>query len=228
MKKLKKIITALLVFSLIFCTLCFLFALGINIYMISFSKDYIFSEVEDVPAAQASMILGAGVSTSGTISFVARDRVEAALDLYHRGKAEKVIISGDHGRKNYDEVNSMKNYIKLMHHIDDQDIFLDHAGFSTYESMYRARDVFLMDDVIVVSQEFHLPRAIYIARKLGLNAVGYVAPEISPFSKKTHISWNIREFLARVKSFFLVAFNAKPTYLGEAIPISGDGRASWD
>lgn len=115
-----------------------------------------------------------------------------------------------------------------MHHIDDQDIFLDHAGFSTYESMYRARDVFLMNDVIVVSQEFHLPRAIYIARKLGLNAVGYVAPEISPFSKKTHISWNIREFLARVKSFFLVAFNAKPTYLGEAIPISGDGRASWD
>ena len=196
--------------------------------MISFSKDYIFSEVEDVPAAQATMILGAGVSTSGTISFVARDRVEAALDFYHKGKAEKVIISGDHGRKNYDEVNSMKNYIKLMHHIDDQDIFLDHAGFSTYESMYRARDVFLMDDVIVVSQEFHLPRAIYIARKLGLNAVGYVAPEISPFSKGTHISWNIREFLARVKSFFLVAFNAKPTYLGEAIPISGDGRASWD
>ena len=122
----------------------------------------------------------------------------------------------------------MKNYIKLMHHIDDQDIFLDHAGFSTYETMYRARDVFLMDDVIVVSQEFHLPRAIYIARKLGLNAVGYVASEISPFSKKTHISWNIRESLARVKSFFLVAFNAKPTYLGEAIPISGDGRASWD
>ena len=224
----KKFLKILFITGFVVGCLCFLFALGINIYMISFSKDYIFTNIEEVPSAQATMILGAGVSTSGTISFVARDRVEAALDLYHRGKAKKVIISGDHGRKNYDEVNSMKNYIKLMHHIDDQDIFLDHAGFSTYESMYRARDVFLMDDVIVVSQEFHLPRAIYIARKLGLNAVGYVAPEISPFSKKTHISWNIREFLARVKSFFLVAFNAKPTYLGEAIPISGDGRASWD
>ena len=224
----KKLLKILFITGLVVCSLCFLFALGINIYMISFSKDYIFTNIEEVPAAQATMILGAGVSTAGTISFVARDRVEAALDLYHKGKTEKVIISGDHGRKNYDEVNSMKNYIKLMHHIDDQDIFLDHAGFSTYESMYRARDVFLMDDVIVVSQEFHLPRAIYIARKLGLNAVGYVAPEISPFSKKTHISWNIREFFARVKSFFLVAFNAKPTYLGEAIPISGDGRASWD
>lgn len=224
----KKLLKILFITGFVVGCLCFLFALGINIYMISFSKDYIFTNIGDVPTAQATMILGAGVSTSGTISFAARDRVEAALDLYHRGKAKKVIISGDHNRKNYDEVNSMKNYIKLMHHIDDQDIFLDHAGFSTYESMYRARDVFLMDDVIVVSQEFHLPRAIYIARKLGLNAVGYVAPEISPFSKKTHIRWNIREFLARVKSFFLVAFNAKPTYLGEAIPISGDGRASWD
>jgi SanA protein len=224
----KKLLKILFITGLVVGCLFFLFALGINIYMISFSKDYIFTNIEEVPSAQATMILGAGVSTSGTISFVARDRVEAALDLYHRGKAKKVIISGDHGRKNYDEVNSMKNYIKLMHHIDDQDIFLDHAGFSTYESMYRGRDVFLMDNVIVISQEFHLPRAIYIARKLGLNAVGYVAKEITPFTEATHATWNIREFLARVKSFFLVTFNIKPTYLGETIPISGDGRKSWD
>ncbi|MEE1291354.1 MAG: ElyC/SanA/YdcF family protein [Spirochaetota bacterium] len=224
----KKILKPLLFILSVFCILCFVFALAINIYMFSFTKNYIFSELEDVPTAQASMILGAGVSTTGTISLAARDRVEATMELYHTGKSEKVIISGDHGRKNYDEVNSMKNYIKNMHHIADEDIFLDHAGFSTYESMYRGRDVFLMDNVIVISQEFHLPRAIYIARKLGLNAVGYVAKEITPFTEATHTIWNIREFLARVKSFFLVTFDIKPTYLGETIPISGDGRKSWD
>ena len=115
-----------------------------------------------------------------------------------------------------------------MHHINDEDIFMDHAGFSTYESMYRGRDVFLIKDVVVISQEFHIARAVYIARKMGLNAVGFVANEITPFTKITHISWKIRESLARVKSFFLVAFNVKPTYLGDEIPITGDGRESWD
>lgn len=228
MKDIKKIYRALLFWCGIFCAICFCGVLIINLYMISYTKDYIYVESEDVPNAQCAMILGAGVSSTGVISHVARDRVEAAMKLYHHGKVDKVIISGDHGRKNYDEVNSMKNYIKIMHHIKDEDIFMDHAGFSTYESMYRGRDVFQIKDLIVISQEFHIARSVYIARKMGLNAVGFVAEEITPFSKLTHLSWQVREVLARVKSFFLVEFNVKPTYLGEPIPITGDGRASWD
>lgn len=230
MKKMnfRKIFKIIFIVSGLFCIGCLLLTLIINLYMLSYTKDYIYYESDDVPQTQCVMILGAGVSTSGTISDVARDRVEAALELYHQGKVEKVIISGDHGRRNYDEVNSIKNYLKIMHHINDEDIFMDHAGFSTYESMYRGRDVFLIKDVVVVSQEFHIARAVYIARKMGLNAVGFVANEITPFTKITHISWKIRESLARVKSFFLVAFNVKPTYLGDEIPITGDGRESWD
>lgn len=227
-KNLGKMIKIFFIGGGFFCAGCLLLTLIINLYMITYTKDYIFFNSDDVPETQCAMILGAGVSSIGTISHVARDRIEAALELYHQGKVEKIIISGDHGRKNYDEVNSMKNYIKIMHHIDDEDIFMDHAGFSTYESMYRGRDVFLIEDVVVISQEFHMARSVYIARKMGLNAVGFVAKEITPFTKVTHISWKIREFLARVKSFFLVAFNAKPTYLGDVIPITGDGRASWD
>lgn len=230
MKKMnfRKIFKIFFFVSGLFCIGCLLLTLIINLYMLSYTKDYIYYESDDVPQTQCVMILGAGVSTSGTISDVARDRAEAALELYHQGKVEKVIISGDHGRRNYDEVNSIKNYLKIIHHINDEDIFMDHAGFSTYESMYRGRDVFLIKDVVVVSQEFHIARAVYIARKMGLNAVGFVANEITPFTKITHISWKIRETLARVKSFFLVAFNVKPTYLGDEIPITGDGRESWD
>lgn len=208
--------------------ICFLTVIGINWYILDFTKAYIFQELDQIDSRQCAMILGARVYDSGSISHVVRDRVEGAMELYHHGLADKVLISGDHGQREYDEVNAIKNYIKLMHHIQDQDIFMDHAGFSTYESMYRGRDIFLVKDVIIVSQGFHLPRAVYIARKLGLDAIGYEAKEITPFSKATHISWHLREALARVKSFFLVAGNAQPTYLGDTIPITGDGRASWD
>ena len=208
--------------------ICILTVAGINWYILNFTKEYIFQEVDQISSRQCAMILGARVYDSGAISLVVRDRVEGAMELYHQGLADKVLISGDHGQREYDEVNAIKNYIKLMHHIPDQDIFMDHAGFSTYESMYRGRDVFLVKDVIIVSQGFHLPRAVYIARKLGLDAIGYEAKEITPFSKETHISWHLRESLARVKSFFLVAGNAQPTYLGDYIPITEDGRASWD
>lgn len=207
---------------------CFLAVIGINWYILDFTKAYIFQELDQIDSRQCAMILGARVYDSGSISHVVRDRAESAMELYHHELADKVLISGDHGQRDYDEVNAIKNYIKLMHHIPDQDIFMDHAGFSTYESMYRGRDIFLVKDVIIVSQGFHLPRAVYIARKLGLDAVGYEAKEITPFSKETHISWHLREALARVKSFFLVATNAQPTYLGDILPITGDGRSSWD
>lgn len=207
---------------------CVLSVLAINCYMIACTKDFIFHDASQVPSRRCAMILGARVYQSGALSQVVRDRAESAIELYRRGLVDKVLISGDHGQVSYDEVNAIKNYIKTTHHIPDQDLFMDHAGFSTYESMYRGRDVFLVEDVAIVSQAFHLPRAVYIARKLGLDGVGYAATEIQPFSRETRLGWHLRESLARVKSFFLVAFGVQPTYLGESIPITGDGRASWD
>ena len=227
MKKMnfRKIFKIIFIVSGLFCIGCLLLTLIINLYMLSYTKDYIYYESDDVPQTQCVMILGAGVSTSGTISHVARDRVEAALELYHQGKVEKVIISGDHGRRNYDEVNSIKNYLKIMHHINDEDIFMDHAGFSTYESMYRGRDVFLIKDVVVVSQEFHIARAVYIARKLGLEAYG-VASDPREYSGQTYR--DIREILARIKDYFKVKVEPVSTYTGEPIPVLGDGDVTND
>jgi SanA protein len=104
---------------------------------------------------------------------------------------------------------------------------MDHAGFKTYDSMYRARDVFEVKDLLIVTQEFHIGRAVYLARSLGLDAAGYAVNQ-DRFAKRGLRYWQSREFLARVKAFFLVMFKAKPRYLGAAIPITGDGRATWE
>ncbi|MCK4799462.1 YdcF family protein, partial [Candidatus Parcubacteria bacterium] len=126
--------------------------------------------------------------------------------------------------KNYDEVNTAKDYL-LDKGVKSEDIFLDHAGFDTYDSLYRAREIFEVSSVIVVTQNFHLPRAVYIGRKLDL--------EIYGFSADKHLYANVdynesREIFSKVKAFFDVSFHAKPKFLGEKIPISGDSKKSWD
>lgn len=213
------------------CVCIFLFVvlgcLGINLYMINFSKPYIYTDISDLPKSQAVIIPGAKVYPT-TVSFVVHDRIEGAINVLNNGKVDRILISGDHGQKRYDEVNVMKNFTTQNYNVDKNIIFLDHAGFSTYETMYRARDIFCVKNAIVVTQEFHSARCVYIARKLGLDVVCYVAPENHRYFRSTKINWTVREILARVKNFFLVMFNVKPTYLGEQIPITGDATLSWD
>lgn len=223
----KKIFRKMFFLSVKYFLLILLITFAINRYMISFSKKYIYKSVENIPQRYAVIVPGARVY-SNNISYVVRDRVEGAAECIKKNKAQRVLISGDHGRKNYDEVNQMRKYMQKIYDIDKEIIFMDHAGFSTYETMYRARDIFCVDGAIIVTQEFHTVRSVYIARKLGLDVVAYEAPELNPFSKRIHTSWNLREYFARVKSFFLVACYAKPTYLGEKIPITGSAFASWD
>jgi len=201
--------------------------IGINIYVINFSKPYIFSDISDLPQKYTVIVLGARVYKNN-VSDIVRDRIEAGATCIRSNKAQKVLISGDHGTKEYDEVNRMKDFMQKIYSIDEDIIFLDHAGFSTYETMFRAKDIFCVKDAIIVSQKFHLARSVYIAKKLGLDVVALEAPEINKFSKKLHYSWEIRESLARVKSFFLVLFNAKPKFLGDKIPITKSASASWD
>ena len=204
-----------------------IFTLAVNLYMISFAKPYIFSDVSALPDSYTVIVPGAKVYENN-VSHVVRDRLEAASECVRSGKAERVLISGDHGRKSYDEVNQMKNFMNRVYGTDEAIIFTDHAGFSTYETMYRARDIFCVNDAVITTQSTFAARSVYIARKLGLNAVAFEAREITPFSRRVHASWRVREYLARVKAFFSVALGEKPRFLGEEIPITGDATASWD
>jgi len=121
------------------------------------------SSIEEAPAADAAIVLGAKVFKSGALSQVLADRMDTGIELYQKGKVKKLLLTGDHGQTSYDEVNAMRRYA-LERGVPDEDIFMDHAGFSTYDSMYRARDVFMVRKAIIVTQEFHLSRALFIAR----------------------------------------------------------------
>lgn len=174
--------------------------------------------------AQVALVLGAGVYADGRPTPMLRDRLETALALYEAGKARKLLLSGDHSRPDYDEVNAMRRYLQERG-VPPEDLFLDHAGFDTYDSMYRAAAIFQVDDVIVVTQGFHLPRALWIAARLGLDAQGVAADQRRYGVEQYYAA---REFAARVKAFAEVAVRRRPAFLGPVIPITGDGRATHD
>ncbi len=181
--------------------------------------------VEDAAELDADciLILGAGVNGDQP-SLMLADRLERGLQLYFAGASDKLLMSGDHGRVEYDEVNVMKEQA-VRAGVESSDVFMDHAGFSTYESLYRARDVFLAERVIIVTQPYHLPRALYIADALGLEAWGVGADGEDYFGQSYR---NAREVLARAKDVFYCMTKPEPTFLGEPIPVWGDGNATND
>ncbi len=170
------------------------------------------------------LVLGCYVSQSGVPSAMLHDRLTVGCKLYHLGAAPKMLMSGDHGRSDYNEVSAMKQFA-LTDGIPSTDVFMDHAGFSTYESMYRARDVFEADRIIIVTQEYHLYRALYIAEQLGIDAYG-VAADLRTYSNPLY--HETRETLARCKDVAFTLLQPEPTFLGEAIPVSGDGDLTND
>jgi vancomycin permeability regulator SanA len=153
-----------------------------------------------------------------------KDRLDQGVQLYQQKASQKLLMSGDHGQADYDEVNAMKQYA-IESGIPSEDIFMDHAGFSTYESMYRARDVFCAKKVIIVTQGYHLYRALYVAKTLGLDAYG-VAAQSPPYTGQGYRDF--RELLARNKDFFYAVLRPEPSFLGEAIPVSGNGNLTND
>ncbi len=198
--------------------------LGINYYVkISTNKLIYDNDYDNFENIDCILVLGAGVWKDKP-SPMLEDRLKMGIQLYKDGKAKKIIMSGDHGRKEYDEVNIMKEYA-IDKGVKSEDIFMDHAGFSTYDSIYRAKDVFKAKRVIIVTQKYHLYRALYIAKRLGIDAYG-VATEDIKYSGD--FMREIREILARDKDFFKVIFKPKPTYLGEDIPVSGNGDITND
>lgn len=193
--------------------LCAGAVIGINAYMISYVSDYLI-EADDLEnySFDCITVLGAGL-WGGEPSPMLKERLDFALEAYKTGCSTKFLMSGDHGREDYDEVNAMKDYV-VENGADKDSVFLDHAGFSTYETMYRARDVFKVEKTLIITQKYHLYRAVYNARKLGIDAYGYYREE-----KIYSVKNDIREAAARVKDFFYCISQPEPTYLGEEIPI---------
>ena len=219
----RKIVFCVCIALLVLCLLGGAAALGINGHVKSTAEPYILSADDPMPEGlDCILVLGCGVRDNGEPSLMLRDRLEMGLQLYEAGAAPKLLMSGDHSSADYDEVNTMKDYA-LERGVPSGDVFMDHAGFSTYESMYRARDVFCARKVIIVSQDYHLYRAVYDARALGLEAYGVAAEDINYLGQFMR---DAREILARNKDFFYCKFQPDPTFLGEAIPISGDGDLS--
>lgn len=187
-------------------------------------RDEVTADTAKVPHAQAALVLGAQVLPSGRPSDMLVDRVKAAEDLYRAGRVDKLLLSGDHSRVNYDEVGTMRRMM-LADGIPAADIFTDHAGFDTWDSAQRAKRVFDVQSAVVVTQGFHMARALYEARHAGLQASGFLADR----RNYGHVMPRLkaREALARVKAFGDVLTNASPKFLGAQIPITGDGRKSW-
>ncbi len=196
--------------------------IGINAYMISYVNDYILTE-EDLKDKNFDciMVLGAGL-WDGEPSPMLQERLDFGIVAYKTGCSEKLLMSGDHGREEYDEVNKMKE-VAIQNGVYADNVFMDHAGFSTYESMYRARDVFQVEKMVIVTQKYHLYRAVYNARKLGIDAYGFAADRLK------YPTYNdVREAMARVKDFFYCIAQPEPTYLGDVISIHASGALTDD
>lgn len=164
------------------------------------------------------IVLGAGIRNNKP-SPMLEDRLITAIELYNNKIAPKILVSGDHEYKDYDEVNVMKNYLKE-NGIPSEDIFMDHAGLSSYDSIYRAKKIFKADKVIIVTQKYHLYRSLYIAKSIDLNAYGVSATKRKYMNQTKR---DIREVAARIKDFFKCLIKPEPSYLGEVVPIKGNG-----
>lgn len=221
-KKAKKLLIALLA-AVLLIGLC---VLGVNIFVKSSVSNRIVTveKAKDLNA-DCIIVLGAGLRPDGNPTWMLEDRIKVGDELYKNHTAPKIIMSGDHGRESYDEVNAMKKYAKS-EGVPSKDIFMDHAGFETYDTMYRARDVFGAKKVIIVTQKYHLYRAMYAAKKLGLDAYGVSATK-RKYDNKQWIR-DIREWLARVKIFGKCITKPKPKFLGKKIDLKGSGDVTND
>jgi len=201
-------------------------SLIINITMIKNMEKYIYSEINSIPSKSTIMVLGAQIR-GRTLSPILQDRVNGGIALMQAGKGRKLLLTGDHGQY-YDEVNAMRLYVLAnAPDIPHENIFIDHAGFSTWDSMYRAKEIFEVKELLIVTQQFHISRAVCMARSLGIDAVGYGLAE-DRFTGRNLQSWRIREYFARIKAMYSIVFNIKPKQLGDIKPITGDGRDTWN
>ena len=219
------IMKRLLLIMLCLCLLAGSVVAGCNLWMVLSTRSLIHTpETARDLTGDCILVLGCGLRRDGFPSQMLRDRLDTAIEAYRLGLAPKLLMSGDHGQADYDEVNAMKDYA-MAQGIPSEDIFMDHAGFSTYESMYRAKAIFHCEKVIVVTQNYHLYRALANARAMGMEATG-ISANRRVFSGQWYFS--LREAVARVNDTIWGVVKPRPTYLGESIPIFGNGNLTND
>lgn len=218
MKKILKLITITIMIII-------LVVLSINFYVVGSTKKQILTDEEYLKLNDIDciLILGAGI-WGDKPSPMLEDRLLEGIRLYNEGVSPKIIMSGDHGRKEYDEINIMKEYAENKG-VPSEDIFMDHAGFSTYDSIYRVKEVFKADEIIIITQKYHLHRALHIANRLGIEAYGVSS---NPRVYRGQSYREFREILARNKDFINGVIKPKPKFLGETIPVSGNGNITND
>lgn len=193
----------------------------INVYVLSFSLTQYFSHIDTIAPSEVGLVLGSSVLSDGTPGVILQDRLNTASMFYHKGKINKILVSWDNSTQHYNEPFAMQQYL-IDQWVAKQDIYLDYAGFDTYDSLYRARDIFWSRELVIFTQSFHLHRAIYIAKRLNMNVV-WVTTDLQSYIGKNRNS--IREIWARVKAFFEVEIlRSQPKYLGEPIEIVSDTK----
>jgi len=195
---------------------------GINFLVVGTTKSQIVNRGYNFQEIDCILVLGAGIRGNRP-SPMLQDRLDVAIELYNKG-IKKILVSGDHQGDDYDEVNVMKDYL-LENDIPSEDIFLDHYGVSTYDSIYRLRPIFSVNEVIVVSQEYHLYRSLYIANMLDYEAYGVAADNHRYVGQGKR---DIREFFARIKDMVKSIFRPSSEYLGEVYHIEGDGNVTYE
>ncbi len=174
-------------------------------------------DAENVPSTPVAIVFGAGLRRDGQPTIVLRDRVAMAAQLYAAGKVKKILMSGDNRFIDYNEPQAMREYAWSLG-IPDEDIVLDYAGRSTYETCYRAKAIFGLDEAILVTQRFHLPRALYTCHALGIKAVG-VAADWHPYRRSAHLFWQLRELFATLNAFWDIHIRRPLPVLGNPEPI---------
>lgn len=225
--RLKKIIKRLFIFCLIVGILGGIYIGIANAVVINSVSDRVFREDEITGPEEdcdCIIVLGCGIWDDNTPTPFMRDRLDTAINLYNQGYAPKLLMSGDHGKEGYNEVGVMRQYA-IEHGIPSEDIFMDHAGFSTYETMVRASQIFGIRKAVVVTQEFHIARSVYDCRAFGIDCRGVIATNSG---YKVYAKNYIRETLARGKDLIWCLIKPAPTYGGETIDIHGNGEATLD
>lgn len=195
--------------------------LAAAVYVAAVTRPYRYADPAQVPARRVAIVFGAGV-VNGVPTPALAERIRGAVDLYKRGRVQKLLMTGDNSRRNYDEVTAMRRYAVSLG-VPENDITLDYAGFSTYESAYRARVIFGVNEAVLVTQHYHLPRAVYTCRQLGIDAVGLGMPDwtydrahmVVRYPRRLMVIYTVREFLATFKALWEIHITRPlPTYLG--------------
>jgi vancomycin permeability regulator SanA len=190
-----------------------IFGLGLSRIAIILSTQTKIVEADAAPAKPVVIVPGAGLNPDGTPSAPLRDRVEAAAELYFAGKAQKILMSGDNRFINYNEPESMRQYALVLG-VPDEDIVLDYAGRSTYDTCYRAKAIFGVEDALIVTQAYHLPRAVYLCDHLGVKITG-IPVEQSRYVRSRYLFWNFREAFASLAAMWDI-------HIAKPLPVLGD------